>query len=481
MSGPRPDGDAQASEVLLKFAADDLLLFTQLVHSEIEPRRPFSYNLATQALCATLTHLADNNRPDPEEDNKAIANLPPRTGKSLIASVAYPLFVLGRDPSQKIINITYGDELTRMLAEQRRRVLASTWYRHVFPGVRLVRNTAAEITTDQGGFILGTSVGGTLTGRGGNHFILDDPIKAADVYSSAKREATNEWLQNTLASRPDDKRFARMLLVMQRLHVDDPSGVLLRTRQWYRLKLAAIAERDETIELMYGKTHQRRAGEVLNPETDPLHRLEELRETMTEPVFAAQYQQEPVPLEGGLFKVRCFQRYDRAPQQQSGDTIIQSWDTAFSEKQTSDYSVGTTWLVRRDNYYLLECVRGRFGYPDLRQAIQAARARYPAAHILVEYAGSGISVGQDLRTLGINPITIKADGDKVARAHWVTPVLEAGRIHLPARASFVEAFTTEVAAFPGNASHDDQVDSMVQAITWWEKRKLQPTTLFGSY
>lgn len=471
-----------AAAVLDHFSREDFLLFVRRVFAELKPNERFVPSLAVEAICAELTYLMDRQRPSPEEDNKVIFNLPPRHLKSLVCSVAYPLFLLGHDPSQTVISVTYGDELTRDLAEQRRRVAESGFYRRLFPQVKLTKSTVNELRTSRGGSIYGTSVGGALTGRGANHFVVDDPIKAADIYSKAKRDACNEWLGSTLASRPDDKLKGRMILVMQRLHVDDPTGVLLRTGQWYVRRFAAIAERDEEIGLMRGRKHRRRGGEVLDPVREPLRVLDGLRATMTEDMFSAQYQQQPVPPEGGLFKLRYFEHYDRAPTPERGDTLITSWDTALSESERADYSVGMTWLVRRDRYHLLDLKRGRMGFPELQRAVLATKAAFPTAHVLVERAGSGMSLWQSLKAQGVDTIAIKVDCDKVQRAQPVTLVLESGRIQLPRRAPWLDGFLAEVAAFPANASHDDQVDSMVQAINWWEeKKRRRAVTIFSSY
>lgn len=473
---PPPSRRQLADHVL----RNDFYAFARAAFAIYKPGETFVDAWYVEALCEILTHIV-YDKEYPIEDNRAVINLPPRALKSYLCSIALPLFVLGRNPSVGISVITYGEDLSRPLAEDRRKILRSSWYQRLFPGVRPMRDTTFEIHTTQGGFILATSVGGALTGRGGTIFIVDDPIKANDVYSKARRDSVNDWFQSTLLSRPDDKLHAKMILVMQRLHVDDPSGFVLRSGGgWFRFALPAIATGRKTYSLMHGGNHKREIGEVLRPDTEPPRVLEELRQGMTEAVFSAQYQQQPVPIEGGILKIRHLQHCE-VPLPEPTDTIVQSWDTAFSEKQTADYSVGITLLIRGDRFYLLDLVRGRFSFPDLVNRVKATKARYPTAHILIEHSASGISLIQQLRVEGVGTIPCHSDEDKVVRAHRMTPVLEAGRIFVPARSSWLEPFVTELAAFPANASHDDQVDAFVQAINWWEARKLRPRTLFGSY
>jgi predicted phage terminase large subunit-like protein len=474
---------AQINQDAVKYLIrTNFFVFVQWAFKILYPGDRFYNNVAVEAMCATITYMFEKDPRDAEEDNKVVFNLPPRILKSFILSVCYPVFVLTRNSAATVICVSYGEELSLPLASLRRRLLASAQFKACFPRLRLDRDTANEVVTTAGGSIYATTVGGAMTGRGARHFVIDDPIKASDVTSKVKRETVNEWLHSTLASRADDKRFAKSILVMQRLHAEDPSAVLLKTGQWFLRSFPAIAEKRQEVDLMYGRIHVRQPGDVLNPDLEPRHKLDELRESMGQYLFDAQYQQNPVPLQGNLFKVSSFEYFDARPEFRSGDIIIQSWDTALTENETSDYTVGVTMLVRGDRYYVLEVVRRRMGFTALRQAIQDARGRYPGSHVLVEKAGSGISVRDDLRSLGIGVIPYTVEGDKVGRAHRVTPVLEAGRIFLPRKAGWLPEFLAEMRAFPTAGTHDDQVDAFVQAINWAEARKRRPgTTLFGSY
>ncbi len=320
---------------------EDFLFFVENVFRHLRPTEEFVPAWHIDALCAAICNVLWGH----EEDNRFIANLPPRSLKSVVCSVALPVYFLGLHPGKNIICISYNQDLSEKHAFDRRKILEAPWYQRAFPKIRLFRRTASEIATTRGGSILSTSIGGTLTGRGGDLFVIDDPIKPTDAYSKAMREGINEWLRSTLASRPDDKRRSKMVLVMQRVHVDDPSGVLFETNDWHGLILPAIATEKETISLMHGRVYTRHPGEPLDPIREPLETLESLRRNMGEWAFQAQYQQEPVPPDGGMFKKAWFGRYDKPPQLGTGDLIVQSWDTAFTEKETADWSVGTTWLT----------------------------------------------------------------------------------------------------------------------------------------
>ena len=183
------------------------------------------------------------------EIKRLIINMPPRSLKSVTASVAFPAFVLGHDPTRRIICVSYSGDLAKKHANDFRAVLEARWYRELFPGTRIgQKDSETEIELTARGFRLATSVGGTLTGRGGDLIIIDDPLKPDDAHSETKRNAANEWFKNTLLSRLDDKRTGAIIIVMQRVHMDDLTGfVTSQSDEWQVLNLPAIAEVDEVI------------------------------------------------------------------------------------------------------------------------------------------------------------------------------------------------------------------------------------------
>ena len=223
--------------------------------------------------------------------------MPPRSLKSIMCSVAFPAFVLGHDPSKRVIVVSYGADLAIKHGNDFRTVVNSAEYHAIFPGMRIssMKNTQTEVVTTQNGFRLGISVDGALTGRGADVIVIDDPIAALAALSQKAREHVRIWYFNTLLSRLDDKQNGAIVLVMQRLHEDDLAGVLLRgSDEWTVLSLPAIAERDEQIPIGNGQFYCRRAGDVLHPEREPRDVLESLRAQLGAETFAAQYQQQPV-------------------------------------------------------------------------------------------------------------------------------------------------------------------------------------------
>jgi predicted phage terminase large subunit-like protein len=182
--------------------------------------------------------------------------------------------------------------------------------------------------------------------------------------------------------------------------------------------------------------------------------------------FSAQYQQAPVPPGGALIKKAWFRSYTRVPEQLPGDQIVQSWDTASKANKTNNFSVCTTWLMRDADYYLLDVLRQRLEYPDLRRRILAHAEAYAATAVLIEDASSGAPLIQDLIHEGkLRPIPVRPDHDKIVRLEAQSAVIEAGHVLLPETAPWLGDFLLEILSFP-YGRYDDQVDSLSQFLTW---------------
>ena len=328
------------------------------------------------------------------------------------------------------------------------------------------KNSETEIELTARGFRLATSVGGTLTGRGGQIIVVDDPLKPDDALSETKRSAANQWFANTLLSRLDDKRTGAIVIVMQRVHMDDLSGFLLsQSDEWELLSLPAIAEFEETIPLGNGRSHRRQVGEALSPEREPLHVLESLKLQIGSDAFSAQYQQTPVPPGGAMIKRQWVRRYaDVLPSHDERLMTLQSWDTASKGGPENDWSVCTTWiLTRRKRWYLLDVWRRRVDYPALKAAVKSLAKQWRPQRILVEDAVTGTALVQELREEIYGIIPVKPVGDKVTRMAVASAKIEAGQVFLPQEADWLPDLEAELFAFPGSR-HDDQCDSISQAL-----------------
>jgi hypothetical protein len=210
-------------DLLRVFLRRDLYAFVQKVFETVNPGVPFSRNWSTEAVTYALQKVVSG------ETTRLIINIPPRNLKSICSSVALPAFLLGHNPTKKLICVSYSDDLAAKFSNDCRAVMRNDWYRQTFPRARIdkAKDTESEVRTTERGYRLATSVGGTLTGRGGDIIIIDDPIKPQDAQSKSVREKTIQWYENTLLSRLDDKVHGAIVVVMQRLHLDDLAGHLL--------------------------------------------------------------------------------------------------------------------------------------------------------------------------------------------------------------------------------------------------------------
>jgi predicted phage terminase large subunit-like protein len=330
--------------------------------------------------------------------------------------------------------------------------------------MRVERDTDREISTTKRGKRIATSIEGTLTGLGGILIIIDDPLKLGDAMSESVRSRVIEWYRSTLLSRGDDKARVRIVVVMQRVHENDLVGYLLEQGGFEVVNLPAIAQRTETFDLGGGRTYTRRKGELLHHEHEPAHVLAELKRNMGPIAFSAQYQQSPIPPGGRIIKRKWLTTHDGI-QDQSGDSIIMSWDIALSETESGDYSVCVVLLRRRDVFYVLEVIRGRFPFDTLKKKVMEVKRRYgSAATLLIEDCPISKGLIQSLREQSINVITRKPDTDKRARLIAQSDLFAGGSVRFPRSAPWLEECTAELLAFPGR--HDDQVDALTQGLAW---------------
>lgn len=333
------DRDQAAFDALVRL---DFPSFLHRCVRHLNPGAEFLPNWHIDAMAYRLSQIQNG------EINQLIINLPPRHLKSITVSVAFAAFLLGHRPHRRIIAISYSNELSDKHSSDFRSIVRSGWYQRVFPRMRISRDVGDQVITTQRGFRKSTSVSGSLTGLGGDLFIIDDPQKPVDAQSAALRNNLNQWVANTLMSRLDNKETSAIIVVMQRVHLDDLSGFLLSgaLSDWTHLSLPAISETEEQIPIGENKFYHRPIDEALHPQHESLRTLRKLQQTLGSDVFAAQYQQCPVPPGGGMIKREWLRYYSKAPERGYRTKIIQSWDTAAKDGAQNDWSVCSTWHYR---------------------------------------------------------------------------------------------------------------------------------------
>ena len=443
----------------------DLTAFIQKSFATVSPGVAYQENWHIEAIAYELCRCVDG------ENTRLLITQPPRSLKSISTSVAFVAWALGRDPALRFITVSYSQELAGELARQFRLVVKSDWYRRLFPRMRLVKDTDSECVTSAGGGRIATSIGGTLTGRGADVIIIDDPLKAEEAHSETARNHVIDWYKTSLVTRLNDKRRGVIIVVMHRLHEDDLVGHLLRQTGWHHLDLPAIAIEDQRIRLRPGPNglFKRKEADLLHAGRESRETLERIKGDIGSLAFSAQYQQRPVPVEGNLIKREWIKSYKAPPAAGADLRIVQSWDVATTTRQTSDYSVCTTWAMREKTYYLLDVWRDRLEYPKLKRKVIALQEQYGADVVLIESVGLGQSLVQDLSedspAAFPSPIGFQPDGDKVVRMEAQSARIEAGQVVVPEDAPWLDVFLSELLAFP-QGRFDDQVDSVSQFLAW---------------
>lgn len=467
---------ARAPDPMKELLRSSFYAFTIRAFQEVYPGTEFKQNWHLELIASRLEAVARG------EVKRLIINIPPRSLKSFLTSVAFVAWWLGHHPHWKAMCVSYGQDLADALSADCRRVMSSNWYRETFPEAALVgsKQTVSEFTTSRGGGRLATSIGGAVTGRGAHLLIFDDPLKPDEAMSESMRKTVNDAYGRTFISRLNDKTTNPIILVMQRLHVNDLTAYVQDLDQWELLSLPAIAPEDQEFEFQTStgsRRHVWREGEALHPEREPLQVLLSLRKAQGEYDFSAQYLQAPMPLGGRMINVERFGKYDLKDLPETPDRVVQSWDTASKPGELNDYSVCTTWIQKGDLFYLRHVFRERIDFPALRENAVRLQRDFRANHVLVEDKGSGIQLFQQLRADGMYEIeAVKPEGDKIIRMHTQTPPIENGFVLLPREAPWLGAYLAELASFP-DVRFDDQVDSTSQALKWMVERAREPALL----
>jgi predicted phage terminase large subunit-like protein len=396
------------------------------------------------------------------ECKRLMIAMPPRHGKSQMGSYLFPAYLMGKKPDSKLIVGSHTAELAQRFGRMIRNLVADERYKELFPDFLLSADSkaAGRWDTSHGGEAFFIGKGGAMTGRGGNVVILDDILDEQDALSNTAMENTWEWYQSGPRQRLQPN--GAIIVINTRWKTDDLSGRLLKLQgaiksdKWEVLEFPAILP----------------SGGPLWPEYWKLEELEAVKHTIGLQKWNAQWQQTPTADEGAILKREWWQRW-KPEEPPLVEYIIQSYDTAYSKKETADYSVITTWGVfvpdidSGPNIILLDVKKGRWDFPELKRIAREEYKTWNPDNVLIEAKATGITLQQELRRVGI-PVTMYSPGgrragqDKVSRANSIAPILESGMVWAP-ETEWADELIEECAAFP-NGDHDDMVDSTTQAL-----------------
>jgi predicted phage terminase large subunit-like protein len=431
-----------------------------------------------------------------------LINVPPRHMKSSLVSVLWPAWEWTRWPERRWLFSSYAATLSIRDSVKCRRLIESPWYRarwgHVFT-LTGDQNAKTRFDNNRSGYRLSTSVGGAVTGEGGDRIVCDDPHNVADVASDTTRRTAIDWWDIAMSTRVNDPKTSAMVIVMQRCHQRDLSGHLLEKGNFEHLCLPAEYEGPGRVTSIGFSDPRTEHGELLWTGQFGRTEIEELKINLGSYGAAGQLQQRPSPAGGGIFKRHWFRYLQprgmnlppvevRLPDgtltlipaieaPHHVDEQLQSWDCTFKELDTSDYVVGQLWARKGGLFLLGDQFRERTDCPGTVKAVRAMTEKWPATMaVLIEDKANGSAVIQMLAHEIPGLLPVNPQGGKIARAAAVSPLIEAGNIYLPhpAYAPWVNDFIEECVQFP-NGAHDDQVDAMTQALLRWHEVPKQHT------
>ena len=442
-------------DVLNALLRSDLGAFIERCFYELNPGQKWHPNWHIEALTCLLKRCAKG------EINRVLILMPPRHLKSTIVTVAWTAYMLGLSPEKRFICASYGQDLASKLSNDTRTIMMTDWYQSAFPHTRIspFKDTQESFQTTKNGGRLATSVGGTMTGFGADIVILDDPQKPVDMHSESSRRRATDWLNNTVMSRFNDPKSGVLVVVMQRLHVDDLAAHLETLPGMHVLKIPIRAQEDLEYRLESG-VYRFQAGAYLDQRRFGPNEYVEMRNVMGPRDFSPQFLQNPIPSEGGTFDSAWLHFYTELPQISE---MIMSVDVAATEGG-GDFTAITIWGHLNRHWYMIDAYRYQHDLSKVRLTIERFNKEYQPDLIIVDSNGVGAGLTAELRAKGMaHVLAASRKYNKEHRAMLVAPMIENGRVHCRVNASGLDAFQKEIMTFP-NGKNDDLVDSMTQLL-----------------
>jgi len=428
---------------------------------------PLLVNWHIKKICDELQKLGEaveERRPYPD----LVINVPPSESKSTICTVIFPVWLWIRDPTARIISGSYASTLSKNLAIKSRDILRSSLFLEYFSGLfdmKSDQDNKSHYVNDKGGERLAVSVGSAVTGFHAHLILIDDPINPKQAESEAELLTANRWIFETLSTRKVSRELTPTVLILQRLSKSDPTALYLeRKKNLIHICLPSeLTEDIRPVELV--KEYEERGG-LLNPIRSGREVLDNIRKELGSRSYASQFLQSPTELGGNIIKSDWFKKYNKEDIDITGTSFYV--DTAYTSKSTNDPTAILAYKQIGNLLYLVNCIAVRKEFPELIKFLITFvhnNGYNNKSRIYIEPKASGLSVIQQLkRETGLNVISDTPPKDsKLVRLTSVSPIIEAGRVLIPALDNWVNEFIEEVSAFP-NGKHDDKTDTLIGAI-----------------
>ncbi|CAN5123401.1 phage terminase large subunit [soil metagenome] len=452
------------NQILDALYRDDIVAFAERAMIVLEPDTQLKIRWHHRAIGYQLKETFHGNI------RRLVINQPPKTLKTHLVSVSFAAWLLAHDPSLKIGIISYDDALARKIVRSIRQIMRDPWYRNLAPNthIKVDKDTEAEFETTAGGGVMARTVHGAVTGQGYDFIVIDDPIKASSAYSETERRSVEDAYSSAIANRWRNPAKGVLVVVMQRVHVDDFTAFLLRTiKDIMHLSIPAIATTTQYFDINDEWAHTFAAGELLEPERLSTEVLDELRALQGSANFEAQYLQDPQASAGRIIKPDWLRRYEKI---RKPDFTVVSIDPAFT-KDGGDYSAAIVANIIHNDVEIIHAEQGQFDYPGLLTWIKKLDLSWKPDTILIETMGAGTGLKYYLDVNGIKHLSfvITHEGkSKIERMEMVSPQIEAGRLWLPQAAQWLDSFSRALTEFPYGMS-DDWPDALSQLFLYLPK------------
>jgi predicted phage terminase large subunit-like protein len=445
--------------------ARSLSHFVQRAWRHIIPD-PYQHNWHIDAVCEHLEAVANG------QINRLLVNVPPGTSKSTLIGVMYPAWLWGPrgNPGHRYIGAAHEQGLAVRDNRMMRALVTSEWYQRHWP-IKMTgdQNEKLYFENEARGFRQACAVA-SMTGRRGHTIAWDDPLSPEKAHSDTARDTAIRILSETVPTRLNNPDKSAIIVVMQRLHENDPSGHILSQELGYEHLCIPMEFEPEAARITsIGWSDPRKvAGELLDPNRFPPHVIERDKKAMGSYAWAGQMQQRPSPAGGGLFRGDWWQYLDAPPPIQWRAIYA---DTAQKTKEQNDYTVFQCWgRTATGQAILLDMVRGKFEAPELLERARQFWAKHSTVQgqgalraFKIEDKVSGTGLIQQLKREGKPVLPIQRATDKLTRAYDAAPYIESGNVILLRSVPHLSDMLAEASAFP-NGAHDDTLDPMMDAI-----------------
>ena len=461
------DPERALTEIRREKAERNLSEFVRQAWHVIEPGTEYIHNWHIDLISEYMAAVNSG------QITRLVINMPPRHMKSIHVTVCYPAWTWTKHPEKRFIKVSYSDSLSRKHNVLTRDIILSPWYQRAWGDRFTLKadvNRQNEFKNDRQGMMFSTSVGGALTGEGGDVIILDDPQNPLQANSDTEREATITFFKNTLQSRLNDPKTGAFIVVMQRLHEKDLTGHIIAEDLGYtHLCLPAEAPQRTVVTFpISGREIVREEGDVLNPQRFDRDVLAGLKKSMGSLQYAGQYGQTPAPAEGIIFKREWMHNFFNQAAAPHMQMLIQSWDMAFTKSEGSAKVAGYVMGRSGSGIYIFDLVNEKMTFTESVAAVRTLTGKWPKARAkVIENKANGPAIVDTLSKQVPGMVEFNPKGSKEERALSVTPYFEAGNIHFPEpdACPWVHDLIQDLLMFPKGVYKDD-VDALVQGILY---------------